>query len=64
MIQAGAITTGSALTDFVVGLYWMISASGVRATTAPLVKATVSPGLKAFSASLRSLRMRRSRSAE
>ena len=59
MIQAGAITTGSARTDLVVGLYWMTSASRVRATTAPLVSATVSPGVNAFAASLRSLRRRR-----
>ena len=48
MIHAGTITTGSARTDLAVGLYWMISASPVRATTAPLVIATVSPGLNAF----------------
>ena len=41
MIHAGAITTGSARTDSVVGLYWMISASSVRLTTMPLVKGEV-----------------------
>jgi hypothetical protein len=56
MIQAGAITTGSAQTDLVVG---PTSASRGRATTAPLISATVSPGLNAFAAPLRSLRMSR-----
>ena len=55
LIHAGAITTGSARTDSVVGLYWMISASSVRLTTTPLVKATVFPGSNALAASLRSL---------
>src|SRR6516225_7838182 len=64
MIHAGAMTTGSARTDSVVGLYWMISASFVRLTTTPLVKATVFPGSNAVAASLRSLRNRRRRSAE
>ena len=64
MIHAGTMTTGSGRTDSVVGLYWMISARSVRLTTAPLVKATVSPGLNALSGSLRSLRNRRRRSAE
>ena len=64
MIHAGAMTTGSARTNSVVGLYWMISASSVRLTTTPLVRATVFPGSNALAASLRSLRNRRRRSAE
>ena len=59
MIHAGTMTTGSARTDPVLGSYWMISARPVRATTAPLVTATVSPGAKALAAALRSLRMSR-----
>ena len=46
MIQAGTISTGSANTVSVVGLYWISSISSLRNTTSPGVMATSSPTVK------------------
>src|SRR6185437_13283965 len=46
MIQAGTISTGSANTVSVAGLYWISSISSLRNTTSPGVMATSSPTVK------------------
>ena len=43
MIQAGTMSTGSACTDGVVGVYWISSISSLRNTTLPGVTATFLP---------------------